>query len=93
MTLLTVTAIYLVSLSVSAILLALGAAVESVWLMILGGILFVAGIVFELMMHRCPHCRSYTKLTWLSYCPHCGEEIRSDDKFFLRENSTSSKGK
>lgn len=85
MTLFTVTMVSLSSLCFSALLMALGDAFHSVWLMIIGGVLIVGSIAFELMMHRCPHCRSYIKLHNYSYCPYCGEEIQYEDKFYLKE--------
>ena len=91
MTLLTVTAIHIFSLAVSGIVLAIGAMNGTVWLTVLGVILAVASIAFELVMHRCPYCHSYIKLTWLSYCPHCGEEILWEDKFYLREKDAPEK--
>ena len=91
MTLFTVTMISLSALCFSGLLMALGNAVHSVWLMVIGGILFVGSIVFEMMMHRCPHCRSYIKQHYYSYCPYCGEEIQSEDKFYLKEKKRSEK--
>lgn len=85
MTLPAVTAVYLFSLSVSAAVIALGAGEESTVVIIIGVVLFIGSIVFDLLMHRCPWCRRYIRTSLYSYCPHCGAEISWEDKFYLND--------
>lgn len=91
MTLFTVTMVSLFSLAVSGVVLALGNAFHSTWAVVIGCLLFVASIAFELVMHRCPYCRTYIKIHNYSYCPYCGEEIAYEDKFYLREKDRPEK--
>ena len=85
MTLPAVTAVYLFSLSVSAAVIAMGAGEESTVVIIVGVVLFIGSIVFNLLMHRCPWCRMYIRTSLYSYCPHCGAEISWEDKFYLND--------
>lgn len=85
MTLPAVTAVHLFSLAISAAVIALGAEEESTVVIIIGVVLFIGSIVFELLMHRCPWCRMYIRTSLYSYCPHCGAEISWEDKFYLNE--------
>lgn len=91
MTLFTVTAISFALLGLGALLMVIGQVASLMWLFILGIVVIVGSFVFELVMHRCPHCRSYIKNIWYSYCPYCGEEINDGEKFFLREKNNDGK--
>ena len=85
MTLPAVTAVHLFSLLISAAVIALGAEEESTVVIIIGVVLFIGSIVFDLLMHRCPWCRRYIRTSLYSYCPHCGAEISWEDKFYLND--------
>ena len=81
----TVTGIHLLSIAVSVAVIVLGVGEDITFLIVIGFILLIGGIVFELLMHRCPYCRSYIRSVFYSYCPHCGAQINWEDKFYLME--------
>jgi hypothetical protein len=42
--------------------------------LVLGAIAFLAGIILNFIIVRCPHCGSHIGRVYGSRCPHCGEE-------------------
>lgn len=90
MTLFTISMINIFTLLLGALLIALSEPAGSVVLLVIGLVIVAGSVTFELLMHRCPHCRFY--LRWRrSYCPYCGEEIGDDDKFYLKDRNATDK--
>lgn len=42
--------------------------------LVLGAIAFLAGIILNFIIVRCPHCGSHIGRVYGSRCPYCGEE-------------------
>lgn len=50
-------------------------------LFVIGIIISVGGLVFDICTVRCPHCKCQLNSHLFSYsefCPHCGEKITQD---------------
>ena len=67
--------IFLAILTVSIILLLLGAASESIALLGAGLLIAFASFVFRTITFRCPYCGYYLGRRSGTYCPHCKKEI------------------
>lgn len=46
--------------------------------MILGGIIFVGGIILHYAKVRCPHCGSHLGRLYGPKCPFCGEDYKKN---------------
>lgn len=53
-------------------LIMVGAALKSSLVIVLGCLLAIACIVFNLVKWRCPHCDGHLGRSEGKYCPHCG---------------------
>lgn len=66
-----------VSWLVGVIPLSIGIAQQWRWLVIIAGIVVVAGYVQCIIFCRCPHCgrNLMKKVLGQQYCPYCGEPL------------------
>lgn len=46
--------------------------------LVLALVVFIAFLLVEFFMNRCPHCGRYLDRNWGKFCQHCGERIRPD---------------
>ena len=59
------------------ILMLIGGLLAIKWLLVLGGVAFLAAVFQTLLFFRCPHCGKLwdTRGGVPHYCPECGEYI------------------
>lgn len=46
----------------------------SLYFAIIGIIIMIMGLFFNLLTVRCPYCKGYIR-SFSKYCPHCGKEL------------------
>ena len=56
-------------------LFAAGALLKSIPVFVLGFLIMIAGMVFNLAKWRCPHCGEHLGRDTPKYCPHCGHQV------------------
>ena len=44
-------------------------------LMAIGCLILVAGVGFQLVYYRCPHCGKYLDRSGGDFCPYCGKNV------------------
>ena len=52
-----------------------GTALSSIWVLVIAGVIFVAGAVFDRILYCCPHCGMYLGRNTGDFCPYCGENV------------------
>ena len=49
--------------------------VQSLWLSVLGIVVVLGALVFQLIAYRCPHCGRFLGRNAGAFCHHCGGSL------------------
>ena len=69
--------IFWVMLVVGALISGIGSTEGVQWMAMLGIAIMMGGLVFKVLLYRCPYCGKYLDRSSGDFCPYCGKNLKS----------------